>query len=461
MLFNQNIPPGTGGVDYTLLSASTGGTGVPVLSLTSSPPLVPGARYYLGVQNVAAVPVTVAVKVDFDVTPLSNAVPVSSTMTVGSVPRYFSFDVSTNAVAATFQLTNLTGNVDLVARKGFPWPAPYDYDYGSFNPGTSDEDIFVFTNSTPVQLSPGRWFLGVFNVDTVNAGYSIVATEYPYPFAGIITLTNGLPYVATNLVTPDTNDYYRYIVTTNAVRVQFEINGPSGDMTLVARKGLPVPNLSRYDYISANPRANDELIVIYDFSKPVRLTPGDWFLTAVNVSGAPVSYSILATEFPVYGTNIVITNSFASSTNSFCLTWTSVPGIHYYIQGKPDLFTTNWSVASPTVTAGAYLTTYCIPLPSTNHFFRVHEGIVLDDGTATPAVSITGFARVGNGVLLIWNGPINARYGVEWSPSLTSTNWKPFYSSIHSSNGVFRFFDDGSETGGLGSARFYRLKQLP
>jgi hypothetical protein len=175
-----------------------------------------------------------------------------------------------------------------------------------------------------------------------------------------------------------------------------------------------------------------------------------------------VTYSILATEFPVYGTNIVITNSFASSTNSFCLTWTSVPGIHYYIQGKPDLFATNWSVVSPTVTAGAYLTTYCIPLPSTYHFFRVHEGIVLDDGTATPAaVSIAGLARFGNGILLQWNGPANGRFGVEWSPSLTSTNWKPFNTSIRSSNGVFYFYDDGSATGGLGAARFYRLRHLP
>jgi hypothetical protein len=301
----------------------------------------------------------------------------------------------------------------------------------------------------------------VFNADTVPVSYSVVATEYPYPFAGIITLTNALPYVTTNLVTPDTNDYYRFVVSTNAVRAQFEINGPSGDMTLVARKGLPVPNLTRYDYISANPRANDELIVVYDFSKPVRLTPGDWFLTAVNVSGSPVSYSILAREFPVYGTNIVITNSFVSSTNSFCLTWTSVPGIHYYIQGKPDLFATNWAVASPTITAGAYLCTYCILLPSTNHFFRVHEGIVLDDGTARPVVNITGFARLPHGVALQWNAPANTRFRVEWSPSLTSTNWKPFYSSINSSNGVFYFTDDGSETGGLDAARFYRLRQLP
>ncbi len=461
LLFNQNLPPtGTGGGDYTLLSASTGGVGNPILSLASVPPLVPGARYYLGIQNSGTVPVTAAMKVDFDVTPLSNGLPVSSVMPVSTLPRYFSYDVSTSAVTATFQLTNLSGNVNLVARKGFPLPAPYDYDYGSFNPGNIDEDIIVFTNSTPVPLSAGTWFLGVFNVDPAPVTYTVVATEYPYPFLGIVTLTNAIPYAGTNLVTPDTKDYYRYAVTTNAVRVQFEINNPSGDVTLVARKGLPVPDLSRYDYVSANPRANDELIVVYDFSKPVRLSPGDWFLTAINGSGNPVTYSIMATEFAAYGTNIVITNSFLS-TNNLCLTWTSMPGVHYYIQGKADLLTTNWSVVSPTITAGGYLTTYCIPLPSTNHFFRVHEGIVLDDGTARPVVNIAGLARLPHGLLLQWNAAPNGRFVVEWSPSLTATNWKPFYSSISSSNGVFYFMDDGSQTGGLDAARFYRLKQLP
>src|SRR4029077_10697128 len=63
LLFNQNIPPtGPGIGDYTLLSGSTGGVGTPVLSLTSTPRLVPGARYYLGVQNPNLVPVTVALQ---------------------------------------------------------------------------------------------------------------------------------------------------------------------------------------------------------------------------------------------------------------------------------------------------------------------------------------------------------------------------------------------------------------
>ena len=56
----------------------------------------------------------------------------------------------------------------------------------------------------------------------------------------IIRLTNGIPYANTNSGGTSTNDYYVYDVTTNAVRAQFEINGPTAPLTLVARKGLPV-----------------------------------------------------------------------------------------------------------------------------------------------------------------------------------------------------------------------------
>jgi hypothetical protein len=40
-----------------------------------------------------------------------------------------------------------------------------------------DEEILVTTNSDPVVLTPGTWFLGVFNNDTTNVTYTILATE--------------------------------------------------------------------------------------------------------------------------------------------------------------------------------------------------------------------------------------------------------------------------------------------
>jgi hypothetical protein len=455
LLFNQNQPPtGTNAGDYTLLSNSMAGVGSPILQLSSAPRLVPGARYFLGVQNPNNSNVVAAVQVDFDITPLFNRVPCDVTMQANLLPRYFSYDVSTNATAVSFRLFNLHGDLNLVARQGTPLPTLLSYDYGSFNPETNEDEIIVFTNSIPVALAPARWYLGVFNANLKVDTYTIMATEYANAFPSIITLTNAEEYFNTNAVAGQTNDYYRYQVSTNAAGVLFEIHNPTADMTLVAHKGLPLPSLSSYDLISANPELSDEEIVLFTNSTPVALTPGDWFLDAANVSGGPAGYQIMAVELPVDWTNIVITNLQVSS-DSFCLTWTAVPGLRYFVEGVPDLSETNWTTVSPELVATDVQTTWCEPLPSTNHFFRVELGVLL------PAAVVPTIAQVSNGLLLHWQAPAESQYNVQWSSSLAPPSWKTFTNSPSARNGEFWFLDDGSESGGMTRARYYRLQPVP
>jgi subtilisin-like proprotein convertase family protein len=371
LLFNANLPPtGTNAGDVTLLPAST--SGFLTLSTNGTPRLVPGARYYLGVQNSGMASVTAVVQVDFGVTSLTNGVPLNATQAGNTLPRYFSYDVSSNGTAVSFQLLDLSGNVNLVGRYASPLPTLESFDYASVNPSTNDEDIFVFPDSNPVALAPGRWYLGVFNADPTNVAYTILATEY----TNIITLTSAVPYPNNNSGAGDATDYYRYVVTADALRAQFEIDAPTAPMALVARKGLPLPSLTSYDCLSTNPGPNEQLITLFDFSSPVALTPGDWFISAVNISGGPVGYTIMATEFADYGTNVLIT-SCEAVTDSLCLTWTSVPGIHYYVQGKTNVNDANWVTVSSTIAATDMVTTWCITLPSPFHFFRVSEGLVV------------------------------------------------------------------------------------
>jgi subtilisin family serine protease/subtilisin-like proprotein convertase family protein len=456
LLFNQNVPPtGTNAGDATLLTNSTGG--FLALNTNGTPPLVPGARYYLGIQNPGAASVTAAVQVDFDVTPLANGVPFNAAQAGNTLPRYFSYDVSSNATAVSFQLLNLSGNLALVAQTT-PFPTLTGFDYGSFNPGTDDEDILVFTTSTPVALAPGRWYLGVFNADATNVSYTILATEYTNTFPNITTLASGVPYSTANSGAGDATDYYHYVVTTNAVRAQFEIDGPTAPMALVARKGLPLPTLTNYDCLSANPGPNDQLITLFDFSTPVALTPGDWFISAVNVSGGPAAYTIMATEFAAYGTNVLVTNCQVFA-GSFCLTWASVPGIRYHVQGKTNLNDTNWVTVSPTITASDVLTTFCLPLPSAYQFFRVGEGLVVTP--YVPPIRISSITVGTNGVLLQWLAPTNSQFQAQWTPALAPPLWNSFTNTLTYTNGIFSFLDDGSQSSGLASPRYYRLQQLP
>jgi hypothetical protein len=400
----------------------------------------------------------VAVRVDFDITPLSNGVPVTSTMPTNNIPRYFSYNVSSNATAVSFKLLNMNRALDLVARKGTPVPDLFSFDYRSNNPGTNDEEIIVFKSSTPVALGPGTWYLGVFNVDVTNVNYTILATEYTNPIPPVILLTNAIPYANTNLGGANNKDYYQFVVSPNAVRAQFEINNPTADVTLVARKGLPLPDLGSFDLLSANPGTSDELIVFFNYSTPIKLSSGNWFLTAVNVSGGQAAYSIKATEYFAYGTNLVITN-WSISSNSFCFTWASLPGTHYFVQGLTNLSGTNWTTISSNIVATGFSTTFCIPLPSIYHFFRVGEGLSSNNAQPAP-LAIARATRTPSGVLLQWTASTNLQFNVQWAPT-PAGSWNTFTNVITSTTGTFTFLDDGSQSGGFSATRFYRLRQLP
>ena len=68
-----------------------------------------------------------------------------------------------------------------------------------------------------------------------------------------------------------------------------------------------------------------------------------------------------------------------------------------------------------------------------------------------------------NGFLLAWYAPTNDLFQVQWTDNLAPPAWNTFTNIIGytgpvtPTNGLFSFFDDGSQTGGFGPMRFYRL----
>jgi len=456
LLFNQNTLPGTmdGLGDFTLLSGVTSGTFM--LTSNSVPPLVAGQRYYLAVSNASQARVTFDIRVEFDVVQLTNGVPRLGTVGAGH-SRMYQYDVSSNAVGVVFALTNLSGNVDLVVRKGLPLPTQSSYDYGSFAQGTTNEQIVVSTNSVPVPVAPGRWYLGVVNADTAIVQYTIVAAEIAAP-PGFITLTNGVGYAGTNYGTGDATDYYRFVVSSNAARAQFEVSGASGPVALAVRRGYPpLPSLSTNDYLSDNPGRNDELVVVFGNSVPVGLSAGDWYLAVVNLSGGAVSYNVKATEWSETGTNIVI-GRYEYWPDRLCITWNSLLGVHYVVEGTVSMPAPYWTNVSPTITATSTQTTWCIPLPSPYRFFRVREGLVLTQQLAL--VAIERITRTPAGVELRWQAQPGTRFQVEWTGNIFAPSWTRFTNVVTSATNNFEFVDDGSQTGGLGPTRFYRLVLL-
>ena len=185
--------------------------------------------------------------------------------------------------------TNVLGVVSAVTNTG-----PYSNSFAIFTPinskpsfsGYASFDVYVTNNDTVA------WF-GPVTVSVVVSAVPVAINSNMPPV--IINLTNAIPYANTNSGGSDFYQYTNYTVPP-VVGVLFEVKNASAPVTLVARFGLPLPSLSSYDYISANPGLADEHILVATNSTPVALTNGVWYLAVVNISGGPVSYSIVATN---------------------------------------------------------------------------------------------------------------------------------------------------------------------
>jgi len=446
--FNQDMPPALGGTntnDFPLLLNSLGGTAL--LNTEGVPPLQPGRTYYVGIENPGTNTVTVAFRVDFDITLLTAGVPFDGTLgtnSFGGRKRMFVYNVTTNTPEGLLiDLFNLTNDVNMRVRYGQVPETTSDYQ--SYNSGTNDEQVTILTDSAPVPLVPGPWYIEVSLASAAlpASDYTLLVTEFTNLPPNIITLTNGIAYFNSNNGVSPIEDYYRFIVTDPVMRLQFEILGPTADMTLLVSKGLPLPSLANFDYLSANPGTNDEFILVLPGSSPVVPSSGEWFLTALNLSGQTADYGIRATQWAQTGQP------------SFCFSWNSLPGASYVVQAKTALSDTNWIDHSGTIYATDFVTTYCVALPSPYSFFRVMEGVALDTG-AVAQVRITGVSVGPGGVTITWQAPPTYQFSVEYKDQLSLPTWTLAGSGITSTNGTFTFTDNN---GGmpLPPTRFYRL----
>ncbi len=389
---------------------------------------------------------------------LNPGTPVDVTLPPGRI-IYFIVDVPSFARFATNVLYNATAPVGFYFNQNLPPSygatnvAGGDY---AFTLGAQNFTAVLSSNTVPQLVSGQRYYLAVENPGAVNVTFTVYVDFDLRALPPLVDLINGVPYCTVN-ATPLSLDYYHFIVSSNAVRAQFELSQLDGDMTLILRRGLP-PSFNSFDYLSASVSTNDEVITVFDFSQPVSLAPGDWYFAAANLSPGAVSYCATAWEWTAYGTNIVITNTFLG-TNSFCLTWTSLPGVRYVVEGVTNLSSTNWVAVSPTVIGAGPVTTYCVPLPSPYQFFRVREGQT--QTTYVPPPYIIRIVKRFNGIEINWSGPPGQQYQVEWSPTLVPAVWTPFAETITSTTGIYGYLDDGSQTGGFGATRYYRLVLLP
>jgi subtilisin-like proprotein convertase family protein len=315
---NTNAPP-TGSVppDTEYLPAgSTSGIWTmdatpqtPPIAPAVPPDFIPGQTYYIGLQNLNTSAASAVFEVAFNITALTNGIPFSSTLVTNTSLNYYSFTVSTNnPYEATFQLLDLSGNADLVISKGTSLPTLTSSDYGSFNSTRADENIYVLTNSTPVPLTPGTWYLGVFNRDSGAVNYTVLAKELDLPFPTptttssnltLIQLTNGVPMNFSSGPGAALTNYFYFIVTnnvaagvTNVGSVHFELYNETGKGALTVQTNIP-PFAPPFFQSSDEPGTLPNFIEVQTNSALTNLD-ATWYLGVPNNTTNIIYYTIIA-----------------------------------------------------------------------------------------------------------------------------------------------------------------------
>src|SRR5205823_3326049 len=121
----------------------------------SVPPLVP-VEWLLAVTNKDTVCVDYSVRVTEygipRVIPLTNAIPYSNTVQIAATNNIdlYSFVVSSNAIQATFELFNLSGDANLYGARSVLDALAQANGVANVQPGTRPELIVLVTNGAPV-----------------------------------------------------------------------------------------------------------------------------------------------------------------------------------------------------------------------------------------------------------------------------------------------------------------------
>ncbi len=77
-----------------------------------------------------------------------------------------------------------------------------------------------------------------------------------------------------------------------------------------------------------------------------------------------------------------------------------------------------------------------------------------------PVIDPTSLVKLKKKFSFAWTAPTNITYQVDYSTNLL-TGWTTLTNLVTSTNGTFNFTDDGTNSGGFGNTKFYRLQTSP
>lgn len=151
-------------------------------------------------------------------------------------------------------------------------------------------------------LQPGqRYYLAVANRKSSFKQDYELCLQFDADDVQIIALTNTIPFSNTIPFTDDLQmQYYRYRAASNVVELDIELEPANGDVNMVEKYGLPLPNLAVFDQRSELPG----LLVdqLFETNKPpATIFPGSYYIGVYNAEAnrTDVDYQITVTETTV------------------------------------------------------------------------------------------------------------------------------------------------------------------
>ncbi len=340
-------------------------------TITGTPELLPGQRYYLGVNNVSGAPIDISIGVEFDlidgITRTTNGVSVNKAILPGEELDYFQIDVSSNAIEVAFQIINADGDVDLLVTQGPTLPAVDHFDFSDglapLDTSSRNKLVLVGTNSTPA-LAGGRWYAAAWNRETNAVAYQMRITEiYAYdpatllPTVGTITtLTNGVGLGSTQPAGVSLTNFFKFSITNSERAALFEVYGVDEDVDLLLRRDL-LPSIVSFYRISARGTLNPEQIVLRTNALLPDLN-GDWYIGVPNNGYSPANFTVRAVV-PTAGGILPggepprIFNLAVIPVNLLQFWFTTLDGENYEVQYTADLTAPiAWTVGATLNAAG-------------------------------------------------------------------------------------------------------------
>lgn len=306
----------------------------------SLPVPLSAGTWYLGVQNVHTQAVTYAVRVleytNFvdQVIELQEGVKAVATVEPGDLSRlYFRFTALGLRPAVQFDLTELTGRAELLAKLGGK-PSLRDYEYLDQGAPDLPAKLVIRTNATVGSLN-GDWYLAVYNREWTPISFGITAS-YPPATPVVRALRNNVPLRSTlaagQLGAEPTLEYFSFTVPAAATNVTFLLQPLNGNVDLLVRKDL-LPDLFGFDYFSANPDVLPETVVVDPGSAPVPLTPGEWFLGVLNNSLFSTTYDVKVISLPAdAGDEFWLDPRVTVVNDVVTIRWAAAPGQRFQVQ---------------------------------------------------------------------------------------------------------------------------------